>query len=171
MPTIAISPHARIGALLGVLLTALAGSAFFLFHSQSHPATVTPPVTHPHVTPPTPVHVVQPTVNVNPLLPAPLHLQLEHYPRVLVAFYNPSSPIDAVTLVAASEAAKAQHVPFIAVNLMNDAVAGPLTALLPTGQLLPNPGFAIYRRPGVIVFRSDGALAESAVAQAIKDTR
>ena len=32
--------------------------------------------------------------------------------------------------------------------MLNDAVAGPLTALLPTGELLPNPGFAIYRRPG-----------------------
>lgn len=170
MSSTTLSP-ARIGALVGVLLTVLAGSAIFLFRGHSSPVTVTPPVTHPHTKPAGPVHVVHPTVNVNPLLPAQLHLQLEHYPRVLVAFYNPHSKVEGLTIEAARAGAKAEHVPFVAVNLLNDTVAGPLTALLPSGQLLPNPGFVIYRRPGVIVFRSDGYLDMPAVSQAVKDSR
>ncbi len=169
MPSTTISPHARIGALVGVLLTALAGSAVYMLHGHSQPATVTPvtPVTPHH--PSTPVHVVGPTVD--PLLPAPVHLQLDHYPRVVVGFYNPHSPVDSLTIEAARAAAKAAHVPFVSVSLLNDAVAGPLTALLPAGELLPDPGFAIYTRPGKLAFRSDGYLDQAAVTQALKDTR
>jgi hypothetical protein len=168
MPSTTISPHARIGALVGVLLTALAGSAVYMLHGHSQPLTVTTPTPVPHH-PSGPVHVVPPTVD--PLLPAPLHLQLEHYPRVVVGFYNPHSPVDSLTIQAARAAASAAHVPFIAVNLLDDAVAGPLTALLPAGELLPNPGFAIYKRPGTLVFRSDGYLDQATVTQALKETR
>jgi hypothetical protein len=171
MPFATISPHARIAALVGVLVIALAGSAFFVLHGHSSPATVTPPATHPHAktpapTTPPPMHVVRPTVD--PLLPAPLRAQLAKYPIVVAGFYNPDSTVDSLTIQAARAGAAAAHVPFVPVNLLNDAVAGPLTALLPSGELLPNPGFAIYTRQGTLVFRSDGYLDQGAVTQAVK---
>src|SRR5579863_9320891 len=106
-----ISQHARIGALLGVLLTVLAGSAIVLLHGNSHPATSSPPAVQPQPNPNQPVHVVRPTVN--PLLPAPVHVALERYPRVVVGFYNPHSPVDQLTIAEARAGAEATHVPFV----------------------------------------------------------
>lgn len=170
MPSMTISPHARIAALIGVLLIALAGSAYFLMHGHSHSTTVAPPAVQQPPAPSTkPVHVVQPTVN--PLFPEPIHVTLAHYPIVVVGFYNPHSPVDMLTIAEARTGAAAAHVPFRSVSLLNDAVAGPLTALLPAGQLLPDPGFVIYRRPGTVVYRSDGYLTSANVAQAVKEAQ
>jgi hypothetical protein len=170
MPSTTISPHARIGVLVGVLLIALAGSAYFVMHRHSQPAPVTPPAFHVvQPTAPKPAPVVKPTVN--PLFPEPLHVVLAHYPLVVAGFYNPHSPVDMLTIEEARAGALAAHVPFRAVSLLNNAVAGPLTALLPAGEILPNPGFVIYRRPGTLVFRSDGYLKSASVEQAVKDSR
>jgi hypothetical protein len=140
-------------------------------HGNSHPAATIPPPAVQQQQPSShePVHVVRPTVN--PLLPAPVHLALEHYPRVVVGFYNPHSPVDQLTIEEARAGAAATHLAFVSVNLLDDSVAGPLTALLPAGELLPNPGFAIYRRPGTLVYRSDGYLSRTGVVQAVKDAR
>jgi len=168
MSSTTLSPNARIGALIGVLFVTLLGAGYFLMgHSQ--PATVTPPAVQPSTTPSTPVHVVRPTVN--PLLPAPLHTALNHYPVVMVGFSNPHSGVDRLTIDEARAGAKAMHIPFVAINLLDDSLAGPLTALLSSGQLLPNPGFLIYKRPGTVVYRSDGYLSRTNVAQAVKDAR
>jgi hypothetical protein len=169
MTTTTISPHARIGALLGVLLTVLAGAAIFFLHGHSKPAAVTPPTVQPQPTHSKPVHVARPVVN--PLFPAPIRSALEYSPLVVAAFYNPHSPVDMLTIAEARAAAASSHVLFRPVNLLNDAVAGPLTALLPAGELLPNPGFVIYRRPGILIYRSDGYLNAAGVVQAIKDAR
>jgi hypothetical protein len=169
MPTTTISPQVRIGALVGVLMTVLAGSAIILMHKNSAPATSAPPATQHQSTPSKPVHVVPP--RVNPLLPHALHIQLDHYPLVIAGFYNPHSPVDMLSIHEARTAAHAAHIPFVPVNLLNDKMAGPLTALLPAGELLPNPGFMIYRRPGAVVYRSDGYLDEAGVTQIIRDTR
>jgi hypothetical protein len=166
MPTTTISPHARVGALIGVLLTVLAGSAIYLMNGHSQPVTVAPPQV---TTPPKPVAVVPP--KVNPLLPSPVHIQLSHYPLVVVGFSNPHSPGDRLTIDAARAGAAAAHAVFVSINLLDDSVAGPLTALLPAGELLPNPGFAIYKRPGTLVYRSDGYLSSANVAQAVRDAR
>jgi hypothetical protein len=84
-----LNPQARIAALVGVLLIALAGSAFFLFHGKSQPVTVTPPAhpahpTHHPTTSPPAHHVVLPAVN--PLLPTRVRLALEHSRLVVVGF-------------------------------------------------------------------------------------
>ncbi len=165
-----LSPQVRIGALLVVLLLVLTGSAiFFMGGHHSPPVTVTPPTVQPNPTPTKPVHVARPTVN--PLLPTPIRLALEYSPLVVVGFYNPHSPVDKLTLEEARAGASSTHALFRAVNLMDDAVSGPLTALLPAGELLPDPGFVIYRRPGTLVYRSDGYLNRMGVAQAVKDSR
>src|SRR5438067_9467919 len=97
MPTTTISPQVRIAALVGVLLIALCGSAFFLLHAHSTPATLTTPAPTQHqTTPPTHPHVVRPTVN--PLFPTPVRSALEHYRLVVVGFYNPHAPTTLNTL-------------------------------------------------------------------------
>jgi hypothetical protein len=169
MPTTTLSPYVRIGVLAGVLLLTLGGAAFYVMHGHSHQQTVTPPVlTHPKPHP-KPVRVVQPTVN--PLMPAGVHYALVHYPIVVVGTYNPQSPVENLTIDEARAGAAAMHVPFVAVDLLDDSEAGPLTALLTSGQLLPSPGFLIYKRPGTVVYRSDGYLNRTAVAQAVKDSQ
>lgn len=170
MSTTTISPYAKIGALVGVLLTALAGSAFFLLRGHSTPVTVpTTPAVQQQTTPSKPVHVVTPTVN--PLLPASVRSALERYPVVVVGFYNPNVPVDILTLAEAKAGADEAHAGFVPVDLLDDRVAGPLTALLPAGEILPNPGFVIYHRPGTLVYRSDGFLTRANVAQAVKGSR
>lgn len=175
MNSVTLSPQARIAALVLVLLVALGGSAFFLLHGHSQPQTVTtpaPPVQHPvqHPTPtPTHHHPVQPTVD--PLLPTPLRTALMQNPIVVVGFYDPHSHVSRRTITEARAGAATADVGFLAVNLLNDAVAGRLTALLPSGQMLPSPGIAIYARPGTIVYRTDGFIERMAVVQAVMGTR
>src|SRR3954469_16729966 len=111
MSSTTISPHVRIGALIGVLLIALAGSAIFLLRGHSQPATVTPPAVNPHPTSPKPVHVAQQPPTVNPLLPDSIRFVLGHYPVVVVGFYNPHAPVDMRTIEEARAGALAAHVP------------------------------------------------------------
>jgi len=169
MPFTTISPQARIVALVGVLVIALAGSAFFLLHGHTPTQTAPTAPTANRPAPPNRVHVVAPTVD--PLFPTPLKSALERYPLVVAGFYNPDSPVDARTMEEARAGAAAAHAGFVPINVLNDAVAGPLTALLPSGQILPNPGFIVYGRPGKLLYRSDGYLGRAGVAQAVKDSR
>jgi hypothetical protein len=108
---------------------------------------------------------------VDPLLPTSLRYALEHNEIVVVGFYNPRSHVSGRTITEARAGAASAHVGFLAVSLLNDTIAGRLTALLPSGQLLPNPGIAIYARPGTIVYRTDGFIERTAVVQAILGTR
>jgi hypothetical protein len=50
--------------------------------------------------------------------------------------------------------------------VLDNKVAGILTALLPGGGLLPDPGVLIYRAPGDIAIRLDGFADRASVAQA-----
>jgi len=168
MSLVAISPQARIAALVGVLVLALTGSAFVLLHGKTRTSASTNPPAHHHKTPPK-VEVVLPTVN--PLLPSPVRGALEHYPIIVVAFYNPHSTVTNRTVTQARGGAETMHVGFVSVNLLDDTVAGTLTALLPAGQILPNPGIAIYDRSGTILHRFDGYLSAAEVAQAVRESR
>jgi hypothetical protein len=108
---------------------------------------------------------------VNPLLPERVSAPLEHSKLVLVGFFNPNARIDRLPMDEAKAGAAMAHIPFASVNLLNDSIAGPLTALLPANQILPNPGIAIYDRTGTIVFRGDGYLSRTTIAQAVKESR
>jgi len=168
MTSITLNPQARIAALVGVVVIALGGAAFFFMQGNSQAQTLTTP-TPAQTQPSLPVHVVKPTVN--PLLPAPLRAALERDSIVVVAFSDPHSAVSGHTVSEARAGAEAAHVGFLAVNLLDDSVAGPLTALLPSGELLPNPGVAIYTRKGTILYRSDGYLAQEGVVQAVRGAK
>ncbi len=172
-----VSTKVKIIALVGVLLIALAGSALvFMPHAKSgpvsapsKPAVTTPVGTGSHHTVPVRVKVVEPAVD--PQLPAPLRVALERHPLVVVGTYDPEVREDQLALAEARAGAAEGHAGFVAVDLLDDHVAGLLTGKLPSGELLPTPGILIYARPGKIVYRFDGYLDRAAIAQAVQDKR
>ena len=99
-------------------------------------------------------------------LPPPLQWQLAHNKVVVVSLYNPHSDVDAISVAEAHAGAVDAHVGYLLVNVLDDKVAGILTALLPGGGLLPEPGTLIYRAPGTIAVRVDGFADRDSIAQA-----
>jgi hypothetical protein len=184
-----LSPQIRIVALVGLLaVVGLAGSMLVLGRSGSSPktdaaatrastttaarttpATPTKPTAHPAK----PVHHAKPRKpagyfgnKVYATLPAPLQWQLAHHKVVVVSIYNPQSNVDAISVAEAHAGATDAGVGFLLVSVLDNKVAGILTALLPGGGLLPDPGVLVYRAPGDVALRLDGFADRSSVAQA-----
>ena len=87
-------------------------------------------------------------------LPQALQWQLAHHKVVVVSFYNPSSEVDAISVAEAHAGATDAGAGFLLVSVLDNKVAGILTALLPGGGLLPEPGVLIYRAPATSRFGS-----------------
>jgi hypothetical protein len=98
--------------------------------------------------------------------PRPLQWELAHHKVVVVSLYNPSSDVDAISVAEAHAGAIDAGAGFLLVSVLDNKVAGILTALLPGGGLLPDPGVLIYRAPGDIAIRLDGFADRASVAQA-----
>ena len=188
-----ISPQIKILALVGLLAAvALAASMFVLGGSSKKTPTaavhtpvrhVAKPRTAVHAHVPakqaTKTHTVTPAkahkkakpagFHGNPVyaqLPQALQWQLAHHKVVVVSFYNPSSDVDAISVAEAHAGATAAGAGFLLVSVLDNKVAGILTALLPGGGLLPDPGVLVYRAPGNVALRLDGFADRDAVAQA-----
>jgi hypothetical protein len=99
-------------------------------------------------------------------LPAPLQWELARHHIVVVSIYSADSNVDSISVAEAHAGATQAGAGFLLVNVLDNSLAGPLTALLPGGGLLPDPGILIYRSPGNIAFRIDGFADRDAVAQA-----
>jgi len=99
-------------------------------------------------------------------LPVALQWQLAHHKVVVVSFYNPSSEVDAISVAEAHAGANDAGAGFLLVSVLDNKVAGILTALLPGGGLLPDPCVFVYRAPGNVALRLDGFADRAAVAQA-----
>jgi hypothetical protein len=126
-------------------------------------ATKTVTHTHKHVH----RHKVLPSGNlVSADLPAPLQWQLARHHIVVVSLYDPQSDVDSISVAEAHAGATEAGAGFLLVNVLDNAIAGPLTALLPGGGLLPDPGILIYRAPGNVAYRLDGFADRDTVAQA-----
>jgi hypothetical protein len=158
----------------------------------THPASTTATPAKPRVTPATKAHATTKTHTAtkthaatktqhhakkahasafrgNPVyanLPGPLQWQLAHHKVVVVSIYNPHSDTDAISVAEAHQGAVDAKAGFLLVNVLDDKVAGLLTALLPGGGLLPDPGVLVYRAPGDIALRIDGFADRYAVQQA-----
>jgi hypothetical protein len=104
-------------------------------------------------------------------LPQPLQWQLAHHKIVVVSFYNPSSDVDAISVAEAHAGALDAGAGFLLVSVLDNKVAGILTALLPGGGLLPDPGVLIYRAPGKVAIRLDGFADRDSVAQAAANAK
>jgi hypothetical protein len=130
----------------------------------------TKPVTKPHTA--TRHHAKKATparFRGNPVyaqLPQALQWQLAHHKIVVVSLYNPASNVDAISVAEAHAGAVDANAGFLLVSVLNNKVAGLLTALLPGGGLLPDPGVLVYRAPGDVALRLDGFADRASVAQA-----
>jgi hypothetical protein len=145
--------------------------------ATTHKTTTTPAVTHKATTPQkasithttTKHKQAKAKFRGNPVyadLPAPLQWQLAHNKVVVVSFYNPNSDVDGISVAEAHAGAVEAGTGFLLVSVLDNKVAGILTALLPGGGLLPEPGVLIYRAPGDIAMRIDGFVDRDTVAQA-----
>ena len=186
-----ISPQTRILALVGLLAAlGLAASMFVLgggssktktsaattaasTHTPSKPHTtpVVKPATKPHVATRHHVKKVAKPARFrgNPVyaqLPQALQWQLAHHKIVVVSLYNPGSDVDAISVAEAHAGAIDANAGFLLVSVLDDKVAGLLTALLPGGGLLPDPGVLVYRAPGEVALRLNGFADRASVAQA-----
>jgi hypothetical protein len=186
-----VSPQIKILALVGLLAAVgLAATTFVLGGSSKKTPAVHTPLRH-AVRPRSVVHTQAPAKHAtktrtvphakahkkakpagfhgNPVyaqLPKPLQWQLAHHKVVVVSFYNPSSAVDAISVAEAHAGATDAKAGFLLVSVLDNQVAGILTALLPGGGLLPDPGVIIYRAPGDVALRLDGFADRASVAQA-----
>ena len=98
-------------------------------------------------------------------LPIVLNDALRSHRIVVVSLFDPQSQTDAVSYAEARAGAGDARAGFLGVSVLDDTLAGPLTAALPGGGLLPVPGLLIYRAPGVLIQRIDGFQDRAGVAQ------
>jgi hypothetical protein len=164
---------------LVALFAAFAGAGTLMLHkkpttaspikvSAPHRAAAAAPTSHPAARPPAKpaVHKQPPALIAADGLPMSLAKALRTHRVVVVSLFDPQSQTDAIAFAEARAGARAARVGFLGVSVLDNAVAGPLTAALPAGQLLPEPGLLIYRRPNKLVQRIDGFADRDAVAQA-----
>jgi hypothetical protein len=90
---------------------------------------------------------------------------LRQHRIVVVSVFDPQDKTDAISYAEARAGAADADAGFLGVSVLDDSVAGPLTAALPDQGLLPVPGVLIYRRPGVLIERVDGFEDRDGVAQ------
>lgn len=109
--------------------------------------------------------------HVNPLLPPSLRFALERHKIVVVSLWDPQAPVDYISVAEAHAGADSANAGFVLVNVLDNKVAGRLTALLPSGDMLPDPGVLLYKAPGKIVYRFDGFLDRNAVEQAAANAK
>lgn len=194
--SLTISPQIRIIALVGLLAAlGLGASMLVLGRSGSKAETDAAVTTAPARTPKTPSAAKPATTPAKPVakpatkphaaarhharkpagfrgnkvyaqLPQALQWQLAHHRIVVVSVYNPSSDVDAISVAEAHAGAVDAKAGFLLVNVLDNKVAGLLTALLPGGGLLPDPGVLVYRAPGDLALRLDGFADRESVAQA-----
>jgi hypothetical protein len=104
-------------------------------------------------------------------LPEPLAWQLSQHKIVVVSTYDPQSAVDEISVAEAHAGAAEAGAGFLLVDVLDNAVAGLLTGILPNGGLLPDPGVLIYRAPGTLALRIDGFVDRDAIAQAVADVQ
>jgi hypothetical protein len=177
-----ISPPIKILALIGVVAVVGFGASTMLLGHSSSPARTSTAQAHSgrivHHVPPTvaapttpkPHATATPAARGNLVyedLPAPLQWELARHKVVVVNLYNPNADVDAISVAEAHAGAVDANAGYLLVSVLNNAVAGMLTALLPGGGLLPDPGVLVYRAPGDIMVRLDGFADRATVAQAV----
>jgi hypothetical protein len=137
--------------------------------TAARPAVVKPAVVKPAVVKPAAPKakptIPAPTVAANGL-PMALAKALETHKVVIVSLFDPQSQTDAISYAEAKAGATDAGVGFLGVNLLDDTVTSPLTAVLPGGGLLPDPGVLVFSAPATLAIRLDGFADRDAVAQA-----
>jgi hypothetical protein len=100
-------------------------------------------------------------------LPTALDQLLHIHRVVVVAVYDAEIPTDRLFVNEAQAGALDAHAGFLAVNVLDEKVAAPLTASAGKGALLPSPGILIYRQPTIVMNVITGFIDRAAVANAV----
>ena len=101
------------------------------------------------------------------LVPGALDLLLHGHRVVVVALWDREIPSDKYAFLEAEAGAKAANAGFFGVNVLDEKVSAPLTALLGGGSVLPSPGVLIYKQPATLMNRFDGFADRDAIAEAV----
>jgi hypothetical protein len=86
---------------------------------------------------------------------------------VVVAVYDPEVPTDKLFVSEAQAGAEKAKAGFLAVSVLDERVAGPLTAAAAGGSLLPSPGLLIYKEPSSLMNILTGFVDRDTVAAAV----
>jgi len=100
-------------------------------------------------------------------LPTALDELLHGHRVVVVAVWDPEAPADRIAFLEAQAGARDANAGFLAVSVLNERIAGPLTALAGNGTVLPDPGILVYKQPATLMNRLDGFSDRAAVAAAV----
>jgi hypothetical protein len=104
-------------------------------------------------------------------MPGVLAVALRRNPVVVVALYSPKSSVDGVAREEARQGAALSGAGFVALDVSDNKVAAPLTALL-TGaataadRVLDDPAVLIFQQPKTLFVRFNGFTDRDTVAQA-----
>lgn len=85
---------------------------------------------------------------------------------VVVSLYAPDVPLDEMAVAEARAGAAAAGAGFVALSVVNESQARPLTKLL---GVLEDPGVLVFKRPGELFLRVSGFADEQTVAQAARN--
>ena len=104
-------------------------------------------------------------------MPGALARALESNSVVVVSLYTPEAAVDAMAADEAEHGARLAGAGFVALNVANEKVAAPLTALLsgaqtPADRILGGPAVLVFTRPKTLFVRFNGFADRDTVAQA-----
>jgi hypothetical protein len=119
-----------------------------------------------HKRAPNPQLATAPAVAANGL-PGALDLLLHGHRVVVVALWDPEIPSDRFAFLEAQAGAREANAGFLAVSVLDERIAAPLTALVGNGSVLQSPGVLIFKQPSVLMNRLDGFTDRDAIAEAV----
>jgi hypothetical protein len=104
-------------------------------------------------------------------MPGTLAVALRKTPVVVVALYSPQSSVDGVAREEAQQGAGMSGAGFVALNIADNKVAAPLTALLSgaataADRVLDDPAVLVFKQPKTLFVRFNGFTDRDTVAQA-----
>jgi hypothetical protein len=105
-------------------------------------------------------------------MPSALALALRGGRVVVAALYAPGSSVDELARAEAQAGARAEGVPFVALDVTSERVAAPLTSLLTGGasaadRVLDDPAVLVFKSPKTLFVRLSGWNDRDTVAQAV----
>lgn len=138
------------------------------------PAVSTKPATTPaastkpkaKATPKPKPRIVVARVKLNPGLPSSVAAALQLRKVAVVVLYSPRAPVDDIVVKEARAGAEAVGAAFVALNVLDERQARPLTTLL---GMLEDPTVLVFRRPGDVAVTFDGFADRETVAQAAQN--
>lgn len=101
-------------------------------------------------------------------LPAAVAAALREHAVVVVSLYDPQADVDAASVGEASAGAKLAGAGFVALDVLSQKDAEPLTEKL---GVLPDPALLVYQRPAKLVLQINGFADRDTVAQAAANAR